>query len=1350
MSKTFVVQLRKNSLRGPIKITSNVVSITGIANGSISSNDFKDNIIGQRIYTDIDRTVTIVKPVGSPVVKSISLAYALTSNVSMINEGQAVRISLETLGVDSGARVNFTVTGVSSGDIFSEYITGTSGYFILDGAGTAYRDIIILEDNLTEGTETMTVTVDGVFPIVSTSVVINNTSSTVTGNAVLSIGGHGAELVGSYILPKAPVWLMFRITGAGGSGGSSHKDLGGSIGGRGGAGISVRGVVQLPRTDNNKILMGGVGSGGAGTNGINSPRISPGIGWSFPINNNLKNLCLGGIGGERGTEKSGAGGNGGGSSALGFVISGPGINFIVPIAAAGGGGGGGGASINGSGGAAQVGNIIPYPANTIDNLNGEHAKKSDLPMGGDGGGGGGGGGLAGFASNSKVLTSTGGTSGLVIKNNNNVLTQINWAAFEVIAADGSLDVSTVSNIVARTYGYFGSGSPGGTYSTTGYYGAQGAIAVHWTTDITAPTNWNLVPEYLEPNIISITDRTITTKIDTDAYFKFNRDGTIESSEKNGPEYWTELPHDNIGNIYQVRVTRLTGNATLISPVNGLGNSLGQWLNLSSAKEWWLKNTNGATNQANLKIEIRGMLSQTMFADVEYRLVSRSSNDTTMVNPTVGTGGSAYVKGDFTNPGVLLFKVFDQVTNGGGRDLFLNLVDSDNRSNLIPLKGDPNDWDTRAIGQWVNLNCISYDDDQIDPRATFVQLCTFIPDTNFANDVVSTWADVISQANQDLGLWNSLDPSIQDQYDPILALVAQRDAELGINTNLFGSGVTGSVLPENIGTGAGVLSQNGNPQNLDTSSVGVSLLDEANSLFTDASVVVGFGLTSGFRNPIETSDADVLLQQYRDRGGLAETPWEQNRRLDEQAKNLPAGELTGAGTRSLAPLADATLVSGDLGTYGTIQFEIHEGAPVDVNAADPGIQGLLSNRGDTGYILTGDRSIDKVRTQLETNYVKALEDTNLKVDATGLVTGREYSASAWQIIQQFEKVDLIDQFLIWYPDGTLNVAATVQWLAANDQYQGIQTWAQSQIDSIRQATEVFRDPVQWADLTNSERLLVLNQLEVAPFLDSTLFYLQESAGIKIFPDGYQPGRIFTPDELRQANDEFAAKKLALADQLAESNARENNIQTTESRNVSVSESDQVDSFDSIYFESINQSDSDWTDSLLSPPDDNFGQSLAERLGIGMPGGSVFVRAHLPGTDKSAGHMGPGDPLVLLSPDRKTIVDGIVIGNRISRQKLITLVSESGIELTLSDNTPITLEDGSYINSRDAFGYRLPVLDDAGFRWEIIIDVRDLGPGLVATIYCQNQCYAAGDFPGRYIITHNINFEKFSSTNFQREN
>jgi len=145
------------------------------------------------------------------------------------------------------------------------------------------------------------------------------------------------------------------------------------------------------------------------------------------------------------------------------------------------------------------------------------------------------------------------------------------------------------------------------------------------------------------------------------------------------------------------------------------------------------------------------------------------------------------------------------------------------------------------------------------------------------------------------------------------------------------------------------------------------------------------------------------------------------------------------------------------------------------------------------------------------------------------------------------------------------------------------------------------------------------------------------------------------------------------------------------------------------------------------------------GGGSGAACVSVDAFMPYTAKRAGEMAPGDALEVLDEDMQGSHRDAVISNRtVDDQNLLTLVSESGISLTCSDTTPVTYEDGSGGMVTDVLGKRLPVMDeDDGFRWEKIVEVIPSGKGKVAVIYCLEQCYAAGDEDGKYILTHNSN-------------
>lgn len=155
----------------------------------------------------------------------------------------------------------------------------------------------------------------------------------------------------------------------------------------------------------------------------------------------------------------------------------------------------------------------------------------------------------------------------------------------------------------------------------------------------------------------------------------------------------------------------------------------------------------------------------------------------------------------------------------------------------------------------------------------------------------------------------------------------------------------------------------------------------------------------------------------------------------------------------------------------------------------------------------------------------------------------------------------------------------------------------------------------------------------------------------------------------------------------------------------------------------------------PPDPGPGDG-------GGGGGSVHLNAYVPGlfTAKRAEECNEGTDLWLLNTTLDGYIPGKVISNRTSPQNLLRFTSQSGITLTLSDNTPLTLKDGSVVNSTEALGVQLPVLDHGEFRWETIISVEKVGAGLVSTIYCHDQCYAAGDVPNRYIFTHNSGIVK----------
>jgi hypothetical protein len=115
---------------------------------------------------------------------------------------------------------------------------------------------------------------------------------------------------------------------------------------------------------------------------------------------------------------------------------------------------------------------------------------------------------------------------------------------------------------------------------------------------------------------------------------------------------------------------------------------------------------------------------------------------------------------------------------------------------------------------------------------------------------------------------------------------------------------------------------------------------------------------------------------------------------------------------------------------------------------------------------------------------------------------------------------------------------------------------------------------------------------------------------------------------------------------------------------------------------------------------------------------------------------GMDLVVLDEDT---MDGItaheVEKNWVGENDIIRLTTESGIQLSLAVNTPITLRDRTQCRAFATYGRELPVLDKGEFRWEKVVKIEALPAGDVSHIVCGQKTFAAGDQPDRYILTHN---------------
>lgn len=95
--------------------------------------------------------------------------YSLYRSPSATNEGTVVTYTLNTTNVAEGTLISYSVTGISQEDLSSGSL---SGDFTVDAMGSASESFSIANDELTEGTETMTLSSAGQ----SLNVTINDTS----------------------------------------------------------------------------------------------------------------------------------------------------------------------------------------------------------------------------------------------------------------------------------------------------------------------------------------------------------------------------------------------------------------------------------------------------------------------------------------------------------------------------------------------------------------------------------------------------------------------------------------------------------------------------------------------------------------------------------------------------------------------------------------------------------------------------------------------------------------------------------------------------------------------------------------------------------------------------------------------------------------------------------------------------------------------------------------------------------------------------------------------------------------------------------------------------------------------
>ena len=110
---------------------------------------------------------------------TVTPTYSLSRNSASVNEGGTVILTLVTTNVANGVSIPYTITGVSSVDIDGEALTGN---FVTGSLMTL--SFVVTADYITEGTETLTLTLDG--KSTSITVTLNDTT---TSTSIVDGGG---------------------------------------------------------------------------------------------------------------------------------------------------------------------------------------------------------------------------------------------------------------------------------------------------------------------------------------------------------------------------------------------------------------------------------------------------------------------------------------------------------------------------------------------------------------------------------------------------------------------------------------------------------------------------------------------------------------------------------------------------------------------------------------------------------------------------------------------------------------------------------------------------------------------------------------------------------------------------------------------------------------------------------------------------------------------------------------------------------------------------------------------------------------------------------------------------------
>ena len=155
---------------------------------------------------DYDYNLTLAANT-SPTITEIDIpTYSLATNVTTVNEGGSITVTLTTTKLDTGASVPYTITGVTLSDVLLDSLAGE---FTIGSNGKATLTIPVVNDALTEGNETLTLQLNNGKATVST--LINDTSLTPTFSLVWASNNTGTSIV-TNVNEGNSVYLVLKTT----------------------------------------------------------------------------------------------------------------------------------------------------------------------------------------------------------------------------------------------------------------------------------------------------------------------------------------------------------------------------------------------------------------------------------------------------------------------------------------------------------------------------------------------------------------------------------------------------------------------------------------------------------------------------------------------------------------------------------------------------------------------------------------------------------------------------------------------------------------------------------------------------------------------------------------------------------------------------------------------------------------------------------------------------------------------------------------------------------------------------------------------------------------------------------